>query len=153
MDSKLLTITPVQERKAYLDLLLLADENEEIINSYLYEGELFKLEYHKELTGVCLFTFPSEGIVEIKNIALAESYRGYGLGKRTIQLATEHFSHRRFHQMLVGTSNSSIDNLVFYQKAGFRFYKVIRNFFSSYSDTFYENGIKAVDMVVFEKTL
>lgn len=55
--------------------------------------------------------------------------------------------------MLVGTANSSIGNLAFYQKCGFRLCGIRRDFFLSYPQPIWENGIRALDMVMFERDL
>ena len=55
--------------------------------------------------------------------------------------------------MIVGTANSSIDNIAFYQKLGFRMAEIKRDFFKAYPTPIFENGIIALDMIVFEKEL
>lgn len=55
--------------------------------------------------------------------------------------------------MIVGTANSSIGNLAFYQKVGFRITEVKKDFFSKYPEPIFENGIQALDMIMFEKNL
>ena len=55
--------------------------------------------------------------------------------------------------MIVGTANSSIDNIAFYQKLGFRMAEIKRDFFKAYPTPIFENGIRALDMIVFEKEL
>lgn len=143
----------VKDREAFLPLLKLADDSESEILSYLHEGDLFEIKWGADCAGVCLFTFPDEGKVEIKNIALLENWRGLGIGTEVLHWAEDYFKQRGFKQIIVGTANSSIANLAFYQKAGYRFYEIKRNYFASYDPPFYEHGIKGVDMVVFEKPL
>jgi hypothetical protein len=51
---------------------------------------------------------------------------------------------------VVGTSNSGIGPLAYYQKAGFRLGWIERDFFNAargYPDEFFENGIRIRDMV------
>jgi hypothetical protein len=55
--------------------------------------------------------------------------------------------------MIVGTTNSSIDNIAFYQKLGFRMAEIKRDFFKAYLTPIFENGIRALDKIVFKKEL
>ncbi len=143
----------VQNRNGYMSYLLLADESEDIINGYINEGELYVIQFDNKEVGVVLFTFPSFDTVEIKNIAITEIARGHGIGKQAIQQAVHIFSKRHYARLIVGTANSSLGNLAFYQKVGFRFYEIRRDFFINYPSPVFENGLQALDMVVFERTL
>lgn len=140
-----------ENRSAYLNLLLLADESEEIINEYIHEGEMFAIEYENKIVGVALFTFPIELVVELKNIAIDPNYRGKGTGKLVLNDACTIYQNRGYSKMIVGTANSSIENVAFYQKAGFRMSEIKKDFFKKYPKPIYENGIQALDMIMFEK--
>ena len=64
------TITQIEmNKKQYLDLLLLADEQETMINRYLERGEMFVLE-DNGVKAVCVITDGGNGICELKNIAV-----------------------------------------------------------------------------------
>ena len=60
-----------ENKKQYLDLLLLADEQESMIDKYLDRGELFAL-YDGELKSICVVTRESETVCELKSIATYE---------------------------------------------------------------------------------
>ncbi|MCA1012360.1 GNAT family N-acetyltransferase [Halobacillus halophilus] len=147
------TLEEVLNRNDYMSYLLLADESEDIINGYINEGELYVIQFDNKEAGVVLFTFPSHDTVEIKNIAITEEARGQGIGKQAIQQAVHIFSNQHYERLIVGTANSSLGNLAFYQKVGFRFYEIRRDFFAHYPYPVFENGIQAFDMVVFERPL
>lgn len=142
-----------EERFLFLDYLLLADESEAIVKQYMNEGEMFSIHYEGSIAGVVLFTSHQNNIVELKNIALAEDFRGLGLGKEVIREAFAIYRQKGFTQMIVGTANSSIANLAFYQKVGFRMASIKKDFFKNYPNPIYENGIRALDMVMFQKDL
>lgn len=55
--------------------------------------------------------------------------------------------------MKVGTANSSISNIAFYQKAGYRLDSIQHDFFSNYKEPIFENGIQAIDLLYFSKEL
>ena len=58
------------DKKEYLPLLLLADEQEDMIDRYLERGDLYVLE-DDGARAVCVVTDEGEGILEIKNLAVA----------------------------------------------------------------------------------
>ncbi|WP_244153469.1 GNAT family N-acetyltransferase [Halobacillus karajensis] len=146
-------LVEVADRRIYMKDLLLADESEKVIEDYINEGDLYAIHYNQDQVGICLFIYPEETTVEIKNMAIQEAYRGKGLGTQVIQTASQLFCSKGYTDMIVGTSNSSIANLAFYQKSGFRFHKIYKDFFLRYPDPFYENGIRGIDMVVLHKAL
>ena len=59
-------IEPVSDhKKRYLDLLLLADEQEDMMDRYLERGEMFVLRDEGMARTVCVVTAEGEGIYEI----------------------------------------------------------------------------------------
>ena len=71
------------QKKRYLELLLLADEQEDMIDKYLEEGTLYVLE-DEGVKGVCVVTDEGEGLLEIKNIATDPASQGKGYGRALI---------------------------------------------------------------------
>ena len=53
------------DRKRFLDLLLLADEQEDMIDRYLERGDMFALYNEDKLRAVCVVTNEREGIMII----------------------------------------------------------------------------------------
>lgn len=141
------------ERLSYLELLMMADESEEIVKEYLNSGDLFAILLNKKTIGIALFIEESSQIIELKNIALLPDYRGKGYGKEVILNTFEIYKGKSFSKMIVGTANSSIANLAFYQKVGFRITNIKHDFFAKYPEPIIENGIRALDMIMFEKIL
>ncbi|MCP3027340.1 N-acetyltransferase [Halobacillus sp. A5] len=146
-------LNPVHCRQDYLALLLLADESEAIISEYINEGEMYTINEQEQPIGICLFIFPQHDVVEIKNIAILPDYQRRGIGKKAIAEAHSMFQRRGFSEIIVGTANSSLENILFYQKCGFRMQSIRKGFFINYPAPIYENGIQALDMIVFQKNL
>ncbi|MBX0358084.1 N-acetyltransferase [Halobacillus sp. Nhm2S1] len=146
-------LVETKDRRRFMADLLLADESETIIESYINDGSFYTIHMDDIHIGVCLFVFPGEHTVEIKNFALQKAYQGKGFGKQVIDISCSLFHRNGYKEMFVGTSNSSIENLAFYQKAGFRFHEIHHDFFLQYSEPFYENGIRGMDMVYFRRPL
>lgn len=62
------------DKKNFLELLLLADEELKMIEKYLYRGEMFAL-YDDNLKSVCIVTQESDDVCELKNIATYEKWQ------------------------------------------------------------------------------
>lgn len=143
-----------ERRLELLPYLLLADESESVVKEYITAGEMYSIIHGGgSMAGVALFVEESEGVIELKNIALVPHFRERGLGKKVLALACEIYCEKGFHKMIVGTANSSIANIAFYQKAGFRLAEIRKDFFLKYPEPIFEDGIQAVDMVMFERLL
>ena len=73
------TIRKITEnKKQYLSLLLLADEQESMIDRYLNKGTMYVLD-DDGIKAECVVTDEGNGILEIKNIATAPEYQGKSL--------------------------------------------------------------------------
>ena len=66
-------------KKRFLELLLLADEQEDMIDRYLDRGTMYVLE-DQGIKGACVVTDEGEGILELKNLAVVPGGRRKGLG-------------------------------------------------------------------------
>ena len=112
------------------DLLLLADPSPEAVDSYLARGRCFVAELGGEIVGeyVLIDTRPQTG--ELVNIAVSEQEQGRGLGQKLVQHAISWAHTNGYKTIGVGTGNSSIGQLVLYQKCGFRMVGVDRDFFT-----------------------
>ena len=120
MNKEVLKVVRVEyikdDRKRFLDLLLLADEQEDMIDKYLNRGDMFAL-YDDDLKGICVVTKEEDRIYELKNIATYEKYHGKGYGKKIIQYIFEYYKEK-CDVMYVGTGDSPL-TLPFYKKCGF----------------------------------
>lgn len=142
-----------EDRQQFLSYLLLADESEEVVLSYIHDGHLFVIEHNEKIIGVALYIETEDGHIELKNIGLIPSARGKGFGNQVILQGFTYFKKSGYKKMIVGTANSSIDNIKFYQRLGFRMMAIKRDFFKNYPTPIFENGIQALDMIMFEKDL
>lgn len=73
-----------KNKKDFLDLLLIGDEQESMIYKYLERGELFAL-YGDELIAASIVTDEGDGVFEIKNISLYPKFQGQGYGTKFIK--------------------------------------------------------------------
>lgn len=143
----MINIYPVlYNKKQYLDLLLLADEQESMIDRYLERGDLFVLTDNNEVKASCVITEEGKGIYEIKNIAVYPKSQRQGYGKKLILFIMEHYKDR-CHTMFVGTGDTPI-TISFYKKCGFEYSHRISNFFTdNYDHPIFEAGKQLKDMI------
>lgn len=137
-----------KDKKAYIDLLLLADEQESMIDKYLEQGEMFVLN-DNGVKAECVVTNEADGIYELKNIAVMPDCQLKGYGKRLIDFLFSHYSD--CNTMFVGTGDVP-STLCFYQKCGFVESHRIKNFFTdNYDHPMFEDGKQLVDMVYLKR--
>ena len=138
-------------KKQYLELLLLADEQEDMIDRYLEEGTMYVLE-DGGVRGVCVVTDEGDGLLEIKNIATDPAYHGKGYGRALIDHVAKTFCGQ-YHTLQVGTGDSPL-TVPFYEKCGFVRSHAIKNFFTdNYDHPIFECGVQLVDMIYLQKKL
>ncbi|MFY9590913.1 MAG: GNAT family N-acetyltransferase [Bacteroidales bacterium] len=144
-----MNITKVtNDKKAYIDLLLLADEQESMIDKYLERGEMFVLN-DDGVKAECVVTKETDGIYEIKNIAVMPDFQRKGYGKRLIDFLFSYYTD--CNVMLVGTGDVP-SSLSFYKKCGFVESHRIKNFFTdNYDHPMFEDGKQLVDMVYLKR--
>ena len=140
------------DRERHLPLLLEADDAEEHIRGYLDRGELLEIQDADGMIGVAVLVREADE-VEIWNIALAEEYRGRGIGRVAIRTIADRCTRAGASYLTVGTSDCSLGTIAFYRKAGFRFAGVREGYFDTYPMAVVENGIRARDMVMFRMAL
>ncbi|NLN49384.1 MAG: GNAT family N-acetyltransferase [Clostridiales bacterium] len=137
-----------KDKKAYSDLLLLADEQESMIDKYLEHGEMFVLN-DNGVKAQCVVTKEADGIYELKNIAVMPDFQRKGYGKRLIDFLFSYYPECK--SMLVGTGDVP-SALIFYKKCGFVESHRIHNFFTdNYDHPMLEDGKQLIDMVYLKR--
>ena len=140
-----------EKKKQFLPLLLLADEQEDMVERYLDRGAMYILE-DNGVKCVCIVTDEGGGILQIKNIATVPDGQRKGYGKTMIGFIAAQYrgSHSGFQ---VGTGDSPL-TVPFYEKCGFILAHRIKNFFTdNYDHPIYECGIQLMDMIYLRKNL
>ena len=141
----------IENKKQYLDLLLLADEEEKMIDKYLPDGDLFAL-FDDDLKSVCVVVPVNSETCELKNMATYEKYQGKGYGRSLIRYISD-FYKKKYQTMLVGTGEIAWI-LSFYESCGFELSHRVKNFFTdNYDHLMFDGDIQLVDMIYLKKDL
>ncbi len=140
-----------QNKKQYLSLLLLADEQENMVDRYLERGTMYVLD-DNGTKAECVVTDEGNGILEIKNIATDPNSQRRGYGKALIDFIVSEYQGK-YSVLQAGTGDSPF-TVPFYEKCGFSRSHVVKNFFTeNYDHPIYEAGIQLKDMVYLRKKL
>lgn len=140
-----------EHKKEYLALLLLADEQEDMVDRYLERGTMYVLE-DGEVKAECVVTDEGGGILELKNIAVKPDCQGRGYGKALVDFLVQTYIGQ-YTVLQVGTGDSP-STIPFYESCGFRRHHLVRNFFTDHYDhPIYECGVQLVDMVYLQREI
>lgn len=140
-----------RNKKQYLSLLLLADEQEDMIDRYLERGTMYVLD-DDGVKAECVVTDEGNGTLELKNIAVKPDVQGRGYGKTLVDYIVQTYTGQ-YAVLQVGTGDSPA-TIPFYESCGFRRHHLVKNFFTDHYDhPIYECGVQLVDMVYLERKL
>ena len=140
-----------ENKKRYLALLLLGDEQESQIDRYLERGTLFVLD-DDGVQAVCVVTDEGGGMLEVQNLAVVPDRQRQGLG-RTMLAFVERYAQGRWSALRVRTGDSPL-TVPFYERCGFRRCGVVKDYFPQHYDhPIYEGGRLLIDQICMEKQL
>ena len=105
-----------ENKKQFISLLLLADEQESMVDRYLEKGTMYVLE-DNDVKAECVVTDEGNEILEIKNIAVDPENQGKGYGKALIDFLASKYADE-YSVLQVGTGDSPL-TIPFYEKCGF----------------------------------
>ena len=133
-------------KREFLPLLLLGDEQEELINGYLDRGTLFVLYDGGILRTAAVVTDEGNGVYEVQNLATASESQRRGYGKAMIAHIVQ-FCRPAASRLILGTGDSPL-TLPFYAACGFRETHRVKDYFlTHYDHPIYEAGRQLVDQV------
>ncbi len=139
------------DKKRFLPLLLLGDEQEDMIDRYLDRGTMYVLE-EGGVQALCVVTDEGDGALELKNLAVTPARQRQGCGRRLVDFLCETYAGQ-YLRLLVGTGDSPL-TLPFYEACGFRRSHVVPNFFTDHYDhPIFEDGKQLVDMIYLVREL
>lgn len=141
-----------ENKKQFLSLLLLADEQENMIDKYIDRGIMYVLDDEGIIKAECIITDEQNGVLEIKNIAVKPKYQRKGYGKVMIDFIVKNYKEK-YSILQVGTGDSPL-TIPFYEQCGFIRSHCIKNFFiDNYEQPIYEAGVQLIDMIYLQRKL
>jgi GNAT superfamily N-acetyltransferase len=145
---------PPREREAVIPLLLLAEPSERALRWSLehLSDVTYRAELDGALVGAATMRWRDEPC-ELVELAVDASRQGRGIGRALVAWLLAEARRRGKQAMVVGTANSSIDNIAFYQKCGFRMDHVRPDYFWYDTTGRSEHGIPTRDLLVFRYAL
>lgn len=137
-------------KKAYLQLLLLADPSERMIDLYLDNGDMYVLSDNNKIICEAVVVKISDKVCEIKNIATNEEYQRKGYAKKLLEYLFGIYK-TDCKDMYVGTTKAVMP---FYNKLGFQYSYTKNNFFKdNYNASIFEDGAQCIDMIYLKRDL
>jgi ribosomal protein S18 acetylase RimI-like enzyme len=149
----MLTIRKVDPEELPMGLLLLADPSEQRIRRYLIGAHAFVGIENAVPVSVLVTRWRNTEEAEIMNVAVAPEHQRTGIGRAMMEFAVEDAKVRGATSIAVGTGNSSLGELRFYQRLGFRVTGVSRDYFGDYDPPIFEEGIRCLDMIHLHREL
>ena len=126
------------DKTKYMDLLIIADEQINMIEKYLYRGDMFAL-CDDDLKALCVVTEEEPGVYEIKNMVTVPQYQRQGYGSKLISCIVDSYKDKG-KDLYVGTGDVP-GTLYFYETCGFERSHIVKNFFTdNYDHAIYEDG-------------
>jgi len=137
-----------------MSLLLLADETVEAIEKYIYRCDVYVLVLdHIGPIGVFALHQNSPEEIELKNMAVLESFQGKGMGGFMLREIRQIADRGGYRRLLVGTATVG-RQVDFYIKNGFSPCGLRKNFFpDNYPEPIFEEGERLCDMLLLEMKL
>ncbi|MDR1569103.1 MAG: GNAT family N-acetyltransferase [Oscillospiraceae bacterium] len=135
----------VDNKRSYLPLLLLADEDERSIDAYIDRGDLYAL-FDDGLKSVCVVTDEGDGSFELQNLATDPAFQRKGYASALIKYIKLEYAERG-RTLWVGTGDSPL-TIPFYKHNGFAYSHTITDeILRHYDHPIYENGVQLRDKV------
>ena len=140
-----------ENKKQYLSLLLLADEQEDMIDRYLDRGTMYVLD-DSGVKAECVVTDEGSGVLEVKNLAVAPESQRKGYGRALLEYIADRY-RESFFVLQAGTGDSPL-TVPFYERCGFVRHHTVKNFFTEHYDhPILEAGVRLTDMIYLRKDL
>jgi ribosomal protein S18 acetylase RimI-like enzyme len=145
------------DRGALQPLFALADDSPAQVAAYLPLGEILVARDGEAILGhVQVVDSGAPGEFELKSMAVITARQGQGIGRDLVAAAVARYRERGGRRLVVSTAAASVGTLRFYQRQGFRMYRIVQDAFgpvTGYPGGLLIDGIPLRDQVWLELDL
>jgi GNAT superfamily N-acetyltransferase len=99
------------------DRIQLRDPEEEILRP---GGQIVMAVAGEERIGCCALIFVRQGVFEVAKMAVSESYRGHGIGRKLLEYTIAHGKVLGAHTLELASNSKLADAVHLYESVGFR---------------------------------
>jgi len=142
------------DRVSLRHLFALADDSESRISAYIGLGDILVARDGDGILGHLQFVETGNaGVFELKSMAVDTKHQRGGIGSRLVAAAVARCRSRGGRRLIVSTATADIGNLGFYQRQGFRMYRIVQDAFrpeTGYPEQILIDGVPLRDQVFLE---
>ena len=144
-------VKKIENKEAYMDMLLEADPSKASIMKYLNDSDVYGLKLNDEIISLAVILPISNKTLELKNLVTKKEYRNKGYAKRLLRHLCGNYK-QKYDKMIVGTTEN---NIPFYVKQGFdKYEKTLKNYFiDNYDEEIKDGNLICTDMIYYAKDL
>ncbi|MDL2312464.1 GNAT family N-acetyltransferase [Bacteroidales bacterium OttesenSCG-928-B11] len=131
------------------DLLLLADETIEAINTYLFDSDVYIAKIDNETVGVFCLLPHDEETLEIMNIAVSLERQNKGIGSNMMSEIEKIARKGKYKTIIVGTADCGLKQIHFYEKNAYVRYDLRKNYFlEKFDEPIFEKRIQDLKLKI-----
>lgn len=131
------------------DLLYLADEDDEQIGRYRDSALFWGAVEETRIIGIIGLKLSDKESAEIVSVAVEAAHQNKGIGTRLIEEVITYCREEGFKEILIKTGNCGMSQIALYQRCGFRFHSINKDYFTRfYRAPIYEGDIRCMDQIV-----
>ena len=144
-------VKKIENKEAYMDMLLEADPSKASIMKYLNDSDVYGLQLNDEIISLAVILHIDNKTLELKNLVTKKEYRNKGYAKRLLKHLCGNYK-QKYDKMIVGTTEN---NIPFYVKQGFdKYEKTLKNYFiDNYDEEIKDGNLISTDMIYYAKDL
>ena len=144
-------VKKIENKEAYMDMLLEADPSKASIMKYLNDSDVYGLKLNDEIISLAVILHIDNKTLELKNLVTKKEYRNKGYAKRLLRHLCGNYK-QKYDKMIVGTTEN---NIPFYVKQGFdKYEKTIKNYFiDNYEEEIKDGELVCTDLIYYSKDL
>lgn len=110
------------------ELIYLADEDDDQINKYKDTSTFLATMDDEKIIGIIGINEINEESTEIVCVAVDEAYQNKRIGTNLIEKAISYSKDKKYKELIIKTGNCGIGQLYLYQRCGFRFDSVNKDY-------------------------